>query len=116
MAIFSPRARPLDSKPPQTAIPRLENGDRLSRAEFERRYEAMPWLKKAELVEGEVYVGSPVGDPHSQSNVQLIIWLGTYAVHTPTVRAGENVTVRLDFKNEVQPDALLRLAIGGQSR
>jgi hypothetical protein len=41
-------------------IPPLENGDRLSRAEFERRYNAMPHLKKAELIEGIVYMPSPV--------------------------------------------------------
>jgi len=41
-------------------IPPLENGDRLTRAEFERRYDAMPNLKKAELVKGIVYLGSPV--------------------------------------------------------
>jgi hypothetical protein len=41
-------------------VPALENGDRLTRAEFERRYEAMPHLKKAELIEGVVYVPSPV--------------------------------------------------------
>ena len=69
MAVSSPRAKPLDPREPQTEIPRLENGDRLSRAEFERRYEAMPDLKKAELIQGEVYVGSPVrhrqhGLPH----------------------------------------------------
>lgn len=40
------------SKP---SIP-LENGDRLSRFEFEHRYQAMPELKKAELVEGVVYI------------------------------------------------------------
>ena len=28
--------------------------------EFERRYEAMPEVKKAELIEGEVYMPSPV--------------------------------------------------------
>jgi hypothetical protein len=38
----------------------LENGDRLTRAEFERRYETMPHLKKAELIEGVVHVPSPV--------------------------------------------------------
>ena len=38
----------------------LESGDRLSRAEFERRYMAMPDLKRAELIEGVVYVPSPV--------------------------------------------------------
>jgi hypothetical protein len=38
------------------AVPTLENCDRLTGAEFERRYEAMPQLKKAELIEGVVYV------------------------------------------------------------
>ena len=34
------------------SVPPLENGDRLSRHEFERRYQAMPQVKKAELIEG----------------------------------------------------------------
>jgi hypothetical protein len=41
-------------------IPLLENGDRLTRTEFERRYHAMLNLKKAELIAGIVYVASPV--------------------------------------------------------
>ncbi len=41
-------------------VPLLENGDQLTRPEFERRYEAMPHLKKAELIEGVVYMPSPV--------------------------------------------------------
>ena len=45
---------------PESVIPPLEPGDRLSRAEFERRYDAMPNLKKAELIEGVVYMPSPV--------------------------------------------------------
>ena len=54
-------------------MPRLENGDRLTRAEFERRYDAMPEVKKAELIEGEVYLGSPVrhrqhGKPHCSTD------------------------------------------------
>ncbi len=40
----------------QPTILPLENGDRLTRQEFERRYEAMPNLKKAELIEGIVYM------------------------------------------------------------
>lgn len=34
------------------------------------------------------------------------------------VMLGDNATVRLDYDNEVQPDALLRLdkSVGGQSR
>ncbi|MEB3214249.1 MAG: Uma2 family endonuclease, partial [Leptolyngbyaceae bacterium] len=39
-------------------IPPLENGDRLSRNEFEHRYNAMPHLKKAELIEGVVYMAA----------------------------------------------------------
>jgi Uma2 family endonuclease len=89
-------------------VPALENGDRLTRAEFERRYEAMPHLKKAELIEGVVYVPSPVRHrQHSAPHAHLIGWLGQYAAHTPGVEVGDNGSVRLDLDNEPQPDALL---------
>lgn len=39
-------------------IPFLHNGDHLTREEFERRYEAMPDVKKVELIEGIVYMPS----------------------------------------------------------
>lgn len=97
----------------------LENGDRLTRTEFERRYAMMPHLKKAELIEGVVYVPSPVrytqhGAPHSY----LVTWLGTYEAATPGVGGADNTTVRLDLDNEPQPDALLIVLPehGGQSR
>jgi hypothetical protein len=35
-------------------LPPLESGDRLTRAEFERRYAAMPHVKKAELIDGSI--------------------------------------------------------------
>lgn len=41
-------------------IPPLQSGDRLSRDAFESIYHAHPELKKAELIEGVVYVASPV--------------------------------------------------------
>jgi hypothetical protein len=67
-------------------LPPLEPGDRLSRAEFERRYAAMPELKKAELIEGIVYMPSPVRcDRHAQCPSTLIGWLWQYAAHTPGV-------------------------------
>jgi Uma2 family endonuclease len=94
-------------------------GDRLSRAEFERRYHAHPHIKKAELVEGVVYVVSPVRfKQHGFPHASVITWLGVYLASTPGVLFGDNATVRLDFENEVQPHALLRLepAQGGQSR
>ena len=97
----------------------LENGDRLSRSEFERRYHAMPQLKKAELIEGVVYVASPLRfEPHAEPHGNLIGWLWTYKVATPGVRLGDNPTVRLDLDNEPQPDVVLLIdaRCGGQSR
>jgi Uma2 family endonuclease len=101
------------------AVPALENGDRLTRAEFERRYNAMPDLKKAELIEGVVYVPSPVRHrQHGAPHAHLIIWLGQYATHTPGIEVGDNSSVRLDLDNEPQPDALVVIdpACGGQVR
>ena len=99
------------------AIPPLENGDRLTRREFERRYTAMPHLKKAELIEGTVYIPSPVRiDFHAQPHSFVITWLGVYYAATPNLILGDNATVRLDADNEVQPDALLMVAHGGQAR
>jgi Uma2 family endonuclease len=89
-------------------MPILENGDCLSRAEFERRYGAMPHLNKAELIEGVVYVPSPVRHRlHGRPHTHVIAWLGQYEAHTPGVEASDNSTVRLDLDNEPQPDALL---------
>lgn len=97
--------------------PPLENGDKLTRAEFERRYHAMPNLKKAELIEGVVYVPSPVrAKKHAKPNAGIIAWLGTYEAATPGVETLDNPTVRLDADNEPQPDAVLRIEQGGQSR
>lgn len=101
------------------SIPPLESGDRLTRAEFERRYEAMPRAKKAELIEGVVHMPSPVRFmSHSQPHAYIIGWLAVYAAANPEVRLGDNATVRLDADNEVQPDALLCLdeGKGGKSR
>ncbi len=89
-------------------LPPLQTGDRLSRAEFERRYEAMPHLKKAELIEGVVYVGSPVSHRHhSNPHFNFITWLGPYAAVTPGVEGGDNGSLRLDTGSEPQPDAYL---------
>lgn len=117
MVVRSP-ARGESRKGHNKPRPPLTPGDWLTRAEFERRYRAHPEIKKAELVEGVVYMPSPThyrqhGLPHFIVNT----WLGMYVAHTPGVFGGDNATVRLDFENEVQPDALLRLAeqVGGRS-
>jgi len=99
--------------------PPLESGDRLTRHEFERRYDAMLHIKKAELIEGVVYMPSPVRfGNHAEPHSQVMTWLGVYYAATPGVKLGDNATVRLDMDNEVQPDVLLRLTpeAGGRSR
>ncbi|MCS6812714.1 MAG: Uma2 family endonuclease [Cyanobacteria bacterium] len=104
-------------QPPQPRlVPPLESGDRLTRAEFERRYQATPEKFKAELIEGVVYVASPVRVFHGNPHFSLITWLGVYCTATPGISGSDNVTIRLDMDNEPQPDALLRIETGGTSR
>lgn len=95
--------------------PPLESGDRLTRTEFERRYQATPEKFKAELIEGVVYVASPVRVFHGNPHFNLITWLGVYTAATLGVSGSDNATTRLDLDNEPQPDALLRIEIGGTS-
>ena len=97
----------------------LENGDRLTRPEFERRYDAMPDLKKAELIEGVVYMGSPVGHRrHSNPHFNMASWLGHYVAATPGIEGGDNGSIRLDLDNMPQPDVFLLIPpeLGGQAR
>ncbi|NEP17446.1 MAG: Uma2 family endonuclease [Leptolyngbya sp. SIO4C1] len=99
-------------------VPQLESGDRLNRDEFERRYQATPALKKAELIEGVVYVPAALRfQSHAQPHGNLVGWLWTYKVLTPHVELGDNPTVRLDGSNEPQPDAVLLIdeLAGGQA-
>lgn len=101
------------------SIPPLENGDLLTRYEFERRYDAMPNIKKAELIEGVVYMPAALRfRSHAEPHAHLIGWLLTYKVFTPGVLLGDNPTVRLDFDNAPQPDVALFIdkQRGGQAR
>jgi Uma2 family endonuclease len=110
MAIASPINRPVEPTKggDRGDIPSLENGDRLTRAEFERRYQAMPELKKAELIEGVVHMPSPVRQRyHGRQHAHLNFWLCAYEGSTPGVEVGDNSTVRLDLDNMPQPDCLL---------
>lgn len=116
--ISKKKTKPHSSKNGNKKIPPLENGDRLTRAEFERRYEAMPKKVKAELIEGVVYMASPVRiTHHAKPHSRIMLWLGTYIVETKAVDFGDNATVRLDFDNEPQPDAVLYVKeeFGGNS-
>jgi Uma2 family endonuclease len=99
--------------------PSLEPGDHLTVEEFERRYQAMPHLKKAELVEGVVYIPSPATDDHAGPHFNLIGCLGIYRTFTPGIVGGDNSSVRLPLGlNMLQPDAYLRILpeYGGRAR
>ncbi|MBD2692836.1 Uma2 family endonuclease [Anabaena catenula] len=103
-----------------STIPPLTNGDKLTRYEFERRYNAIPKPKKAELIEGIVYI-MPAAlrfRSHGQPHGRIIGWLFSYEAMTPGVALGVEPTVRLDLDNEPQPDAILIITpeAGGQTR
>jgi Uma2 family endonuclease len=100
-------------------IPLLVEGDRLTAAEFERRYHAMPGLKKAELIEGVVHMPSPVRwDVHALQHGDISGWLSAYRAATPGTRLGIDGTIRLDFSNVPQPDLALILlpSHGGRAK
>jgi Uma2 family endonuclease len=105
---------------PPTFILPLNNGDKLNRYEFERRYDSTSDIKKAELIEGIVYI-MPAAlrfKSHGQPHARILTWLGNYEVLTPGVELAVEPTVRLDFDNEPQPDAVLIITpeAGGQTR
>ncbi len=107
----------MSAVPIPTPVPPLKDGDRLTRAEFERRYDAMPDVTKAELIEGVVYMSSLIRHrPHGRPHSHLLNWLGHYEAVTPGVESGDNCTTRLDETNEPQPDGLLLIhpSHGGQ--
>ena len=96
------------STPPQTLV----EGQRLDQPTFHALYQAMPPGTRAELVDGVVYMPSPVGLQHGEAEVPVIVWLDYYAENTPGVRAMSNVTAVLGWKSELQPDGLLRILPG----
>jgi Uma2 family endonuclease len=122
MSVSTPRATPNPPVEPSDrpgAIPPLNEGDRLTRDEFERRYDAMSNLRKAELIDGVVHVPSPVRQRrHSAPHFRLIGWLFNYRARTPGLEGGDNPSVRLDLGSMPQPDCLLFISpeYGGQAK
>src|SRR3954468_16610893 len=98
--------------------PPLEAGQRLDRATFHARYEAMPPDTRAELIGGVVYMPSPLRVRHGHFDSLVTTWLMLYRRATPGVQAPSNASVLLDDQGEPQPDVLLRIlpSHDGQSR
>jgi len=102
---------------PVVRPPGLVTGERLTVDEFLRRWDELPDLKKAELIDGTVYVPSPVSIEHGTLDVLIHWWLASYAQATPGCQVGSNSTWLMSG-SAPQPDTFLRIlpSHGGQSR
>src|SRR5258708_47199 len=87
----------------------LVEGERLDQPEFHRRYESMPPGTRAELINGVVFMPSPVGPEHGRAHVPALVWLSYYEENTPGVEVLDNTSTALGSRSEPQPDAQLRI-------
>jgi Uma2 family endonuclease len=112
-------------------VPPLRDGDRLTRAEYWRRYEASPAGTRAELLRGMVYLNRWVetkcdgteylmpptsAEGHAAPQFSLSTWLGVYQTYTTGVAGATPTSLHLpDATSNPEPDSLLRIlpAFGG---
>jgi Uma2 family endonuclease len=96
----------------------LNEGDHLTLDEFMRRWEAMPDLKRAELIDGIVHMPSPISDIHGEFHLQLSWWLASYVAVTPGCAARLASTWLMAKDSAPQPDLALKVLpeYGGQSK
>ena len=94
----------------------LVTGERMDVAEFLRRWEELPDLKHAELIDGVVYVPSPLSLNHGSLDMRIAWWIAHYAQATPGCKGGSSSTW-LMLGSAPQPDSYLRIlpSHGGQS-
>ena len=106
------------TRPEPVTVPPLIAGERLDRATFHERYEAMPPQTRAELIGGVVHMPSPLSPDHAFTNAPVALWLGLYQRSTKGVRTAINASLFLDDRAETQPDVLMliRPELGGQTR
>jgi Uma2 family endonuclease len=100
------------------STPELLEGDSMTSDEFLRRWEEIPDLKHAELIDGIVYMPSLVDLGHQDVGAFLAGWLGNYACATPGCRPASHGTWLMGERQVPEPDVTLRIApeFGGQSR
>src|SRR5579862_4038763 len=94
----------------------FEPGDRMCREEFLARWEQMPELKRAELIDGVVYLPSPVSPEHSRKHYIISGWTFEYIGRTGFIEGLSDGTWLME-KSAAQPDVALRIKTeyGGQS-
>ncbi len=84
----------------------LRNGDKLSREEFLRIWEAHPGIKRAELIGGVVYMPSPLSFSHGNEDFEVGGWMYYYSVHTAGTAGCFNTTSFI-LDDVPQPDVNL---------
>lgn len=89
-------------------IPPLRAGDKLTREEFLRRWDAQPQIKFAELIGGVVYMPSSVSTDHGRMERWISTCLGIYQVATRGTD-GANNTTSFMLDDTPQPDLNLRV-------
>ena len=96
--------------------PGFVTGERMSREEFIARWEALPGWKQAELIEGIVYVPSPVSLEHGRFEGRIATWLNLFATRNPGCEVATNTTWYM-LESAPQPDVAMWIApeYGGQS-
>ncbi len=105
--------------PAERQVPYLENGDCLDAEEFLRRWEAMPELKQAELINGVVFMNAAQRFQfHANPSGRMVYWLNCYVACTPGVQCANEGTVQFSREHVLQPDACLLILpqYGGQCR
>ena len=95
--------------PGTVGLPPLVAGQRLDQVTFHERYEAMPPGTRAELIDGVVFMPSPLGPEHGRAHFPAVVWLSYYEENTPGVEGLDNTSTALGPKSEPQPDAQLRI-------
>jgi Uma2 family endonuclease len=101
---------------PLVAAPLLDTGYHLSADEFHERYKLLPDEQHAQLIEGIVYMASPVSLLHSVPHATITGLCVVYSARTPRLETSANGTVRLDKKNEYEPDGYMRIVDSGRTR
>jgi hypothetical protein len=89
----------------------LAPGDRMCLDEFLDRWEQSPALKFAELIDGVVYMPSPVSSPHGDFDWQAVTVLGYYGVRSGVCQ-GKSDATWLMLGSAPQPDLTLSLKPG----
>jgi Uma2 family endonuclease len=80
----------------------------MTRQEFHAAYANYEGLARVELIEGVVYLPSPISlAGHARPQSLVLFWLNAFAAAQPAVEAVGPASVLLDDQNEPEPDAML---------